>query len=146
MLTTTGSEVCAICFEGIEKGRVIGHECLETSEKASHLFHQHCLKEWLKDNSTCPTCRYSDRWAIYENEPDNGFKKVAEIFSMNSPLSLCCCEVLFAILLQCVVIAYLVLVILIAKKSLWKKVFRAQSLMGIGNRGRYSGYIGGSGW
>ena len=53
--TFTGdpSTVCPICLDGfnVEKEAVTQLEC-------KHFFHVECIKPWLVEHNTCPTCRY----------------------------------------------------------------------------------------
>lgn len=46
----TNSEKCAVCWEILDKGRRL---------PCSHVFHQHCLRSWLEQHTSCPTCRKS---------------------------------------------------------------------------------------
>jgi len=41
---------CSICIDSVEKDKF----CYE---KCNHVFHKKCLREWLKQNKTCPNCR-----------------------------------------------------------------------------------------
>ena len=42
---------CPICLEQyIKKDKIIELSC-------NHIFHKKCIKEWIKDNNTCPQCR-----------------------------------------------------------------------------------------
>ena len=46
-------EGCVICMEDFadnSEKRVAELHC-------KHIFHEECLKEWVKKNTTCPTCR-----------------------------------------------------------------------------------------
>lgn len=46
---------CAICQENIiEKQNFVRLRC---SELVNHMFHKECIMPWLKDHSSCPTCR-----------------------------------------------------------------------------------------
>ena len=40
---------CSICYESLDK-----YAC---KINCNHIFHKHCLKEWLKNSKTCPICR-----------------------------------------------------------------------------------------
>lgn len=47
-------EECSICLCDIENKK-------ETSvTKCNHIFHKGCIKEWCKENNTCPICRRRD--------------------------------------------------------------------------------------
>ena len=42
---------CSICLEQyIKKDKIIELSC-------NHMFHKKCIKEWIKNNNTCPQCR-----------------------------------------------------------------------------------------
>ena len=41
-------EPCAICWENLHRAR---------SLPCSHMFHDGCLRSWLEQDATCPTCR-----------------------------------------------------------------------------------------
>lgn len=41
-------EVCPICWEGLGRGRRL---------PCAHLFHEWCLRGWLEQDPSCPTCR-----------------------------------------------------------------------------------------
>jgi hypothetical protein len=43
-------EVCVICFTNLKEGDRVGNI------PCNHLFHVHCLKEWLKKKNECPLC------------------------------------------------------------------------------------------
>ena len=42
---------CSICLEDISDSMLM------IAEKCKHVFHNDCMKEWLKNNNTCPNCR-----------------------------------------------------------------------------------------
>ncbi|GJD10472.1 E3 ubiquitin-protein ligase RING1 [Galdieria sulphuraria] len=46
------AESCAICWEEFQVNTVV------VFLPCSHLFCKNCICTWLKENSTCPTCRY----------------------------------------------------------------------------------------
>lgn len=46
---------CGICLCPIEKDDKF--RALPCSETHNHCFHTECVDEWLKNHSTCPTCR-----------------------------------------------------------------------------------------
>ena len=42
---------CTICLENFEKlNKIINLSCL-------HMFHDECIKKWLKNNNYCPICK-----------------------------------------------------------------------------------------
>ena len=42
---------CSVCLEALEQGeRVLELPC-------KHLFHKHCLKPWMQQRGSCPSCR-----------------------------------------------------------------------------------------
>ncbi|KAK7272530.1 hypothetical protein RJT34_29186 [Clitoria ternatea] len=43
---------CVICLESF----IAGEPC-QILPPCNHLFHSYCIKDWLKDNVTCPVCR-----------------------------------------------------------------------------------------
>lgn len=48
-------DTCSICQEDMKKGeRVRWLPCQETR---NHAFHTACIDPWIKDHSSCPTCR-----------------------------------------------------------------------------------------
>jgi autocrine motility factor receptor len=44
------TDKCAVCWEKLEKARRL---------PCSHVFHHHCLRSWLEQDTSCPTCRRS---------------------------------------------------------------------------------------
>lgn len=46
---------CGICLEAFKIGEEF--KCLPCSNTVNHKFHVSCIDPWLKDNTTCPTCR-----------------------------------------------------------------------------------------
>ena len=47
---------CAICYEKFKQGEELVK--LHCSDKAEHIYHFHCLNEWISQgNKTCPICR-----------------------------------------------------------------------------------------
>jgi hypothetical protein len=60
-------KTCLYNYKKLERVGVKSHECsvcLTKGGKAfcktecGHYFHITCIKEWLKDNTTCPLCRH----------------------------------------------------------------------------------------
>ncbi|EEF30667.1 protein with unknown function [Ricinus communis] len=45
-------EVCVICLEDY-----MDRELCRILPSCRHMFHSHCIEQWLKWNLTCPTCR-----------------------------------------------------------------------------------------
>ena len=41
------SGVCTICLENVKNSPM----------QCGHVFHNKCIKKWLKENDTCPNCR-----------------------------------------------------------------------------------------
>ncbi|XP_015782986.1 E3 ubiquitin-protein ligase AMFR [Tetranychus urticae] len=58
------SDDCAICWDKMEAARKL---------PCSHLFHNSCLRSWLEQDTSCPTCRTSLKHRTEEdlNEDDN---------------------------------------------------------------------------
>ncbi|CAJ1966366.1 unnamed protein product [Cylindrotheca closterium] len=52
--STCGDECCAICLEPYAIGDDL---CSGKTEKCSHVFHEHCLIEWIRRHNRCPLCR-----------------------------------------------------------------------------------------
>lgn len=46
---------CSICLEEMKVGEVCS--ALPCSETVNHKFHAKCVRTWLRDHNTCPTCR-----------------------------------------------------------------------------------------
>ena len=44
------SDKCAVCWETLDKARRL---------PCSHVFHHNCLRSWLEQDTSCPTCRKS---------------------------------------------------------------------------------------
>lgn len=44
------SDKCPVCWETLDKARKL---------PCSHIFHQNCLRSWLEQDTSCPTCRKS---------------------------------------------------------------------------------------
>ena len=54
----TTDDNCAICWEPMEVALIL---------PCSHIFHAPCLRSWLEQDTTCPTCRFvcvSQLWQI----------------------------------------------------------------------------------
>ena len=49
---TKNSDDCPICWDKMETGRKL---------PCGHLFHNFCLRSWLEQDTSCPTCRKSLR-------------------------------------------------------------------------------------
>lgn len=49
-----GSQDCAICKETMHKS-----EMKVKKLPCGHNFHGECILPWLRQNNTCPVCRYS---------------------------------------------------------------------------------------
>lgn len=47
-------ENCCICYSNYED---INDESKPVNLKCNHIFHNNCIKEWLKKSGTCPICR-----------------------------------------------------------------------------------------
>ena len=58
---------CYICLKNFKRGgRVIKLPC-------SHMFCEACLKPWLKQNSTCPTCKFNLKPEEDEDDKDDEY-------------------------------------------------------------------------
>ena len=51
---STHDECCAICLEPYAVGDDL---CTGKTEKCSHVFHEHCMVEWIRRHNRCPICR-----------------------------------------------------------------------------------------
>ena len=51
---------CIICLDKYKQNEY------KRDLKCNHSFHKDCLKEWTKDNNTCPICR-----CIFQNHPND---------------------------------------------------------------------------
>ena len=49
---------CAICWDEMESARKL---------PCGHLFHSPCLRSWLEQDTSCPTCRYRFRSFVFES-------------------------------------------------------------------------------
>lgn len=45
---------CCICLDAYCEGETI---CAPATKSCNHVFHESCIKEWLKKNDLCPLCR-----------------------------------------------------------------------------------------
>ncbi len=46
---------CTICQENMKAGDTV--RWLPCQETLNHAFHKDCIDPWIKDHSSCPTCR-----------------------------------------------------------------------------------------
>ncbi|XP_074601473.1 E3 ubiquitin-protein ligase AMFR-like isoform X2 [Brevipalpus obovatus] len=56
------SDDCAICWDKMEMARKL---------PCNHLFHNSCLRSWLEQDTSCPTCRTSLKHRTEEDPPDD---------------------------------------------------------------------------
>lgn len=56
------SDDCAICWDKMEAARKL---------PCSHLFHNSCLRSWLEQDTSCPTCRTSLKHRTEEDHNDD---------------------------------------------------------------------------
>lgn len=63
------SEKCLVCYDSIKKlDRVVVHDKI-------HPFHETCIIPWIKNSSTCPTCRTKvDASPILEGTDKHAYK------------------------------------------------------------------------
>lgn len=59
---------CCICLEGYHPGETI---CVALTTKCNHIFHQHCVVEWLQTHDKCPLCRID---LMNEDDAEDGSK------------------------------------------------------------------------
>ena len=45
------NDECSICLDKFQKKNIVNRL------PCRHIFHYNCLRDWLKDNNTCPLCR-----------------------------------------------------------------------------------------
>jgi hypothetical protein len=53
--TSKNDDGCMICFNAIQVGSKVG-----VLPNCQHIFHTHCLKDWLKRRNVCPLCLDTD--------------------------------------------------------------------------------------
>jgi hypothetical protein len=59
--TTHDGEQCIICHEDYKSGDWVRRlNCF-------HLFHSHCIENWLSRQSSCPVCQYEFKWESIED-------------------------------------------------------------------------------
>mmetsp|Transcript_3654 Transcript_3654/g.8403 ORF Transcript_3654/g.8403 Transcript_3654/m.8403 type:complete len:210 (-) Transcript_3654:2078-2707(-) len=51
---STHDDCCAICLEPYAVGDDL---CTGKTEQCSHVFHKHCMVEWIRRHNRCPICR-----------------------------------------------------------------------------------------
>lgn len=56
------SDDCAICWDKMDSARKL---------PCGHLFHNSCLRSWLEQDTSCPTCRTSLKSSPDEHDTDN---------------------------------------------------------------------------
>ncbi|KAK4162307.1 RING finger domain-protein [Cladorrhinum sp. PSN259] len=73
-------DVCGICqvhFDGTCPAcKYPGDDCKLLSGKCGHNFHEHCILEWIKQESAknqCPMCRQPFEWASQPNDTSLDF-------------------------------------------------------------------------
>ena len=59
---------CCICFSSEYENIVSENNYLPVKLKCEHVYHDNCIKTWLKTSGTCPMCRYN----IFECQNCNG--------------------------------------------------------------------------
>ena len=73
---------CGICMESFEEDEKTALVAYHTINQASHSYHRDCIKPWLDNHSTCPTCRAkvipSSIWSTKE-KVTHAFKEVLTI-------------------------------------------------------------------
>ncbi|ESN96703.1 hypothetical protein HELRODRAFT_153096, partial [Helobdella robusta] len=45
------NDSCTICLDNFEEGHI------ECELQCGHVYHPHCISDWLKKNYFCPLCR-----------------------------------------------------------------------------------------
>jgi len=64
-LETVGSDVqCPICLEGSASSDERWRQLI-----CQHIYHEHCLEEWLQRSRRCPLCRHDLQSAYLQTEP-----------------------------------------------------------------------------
>ncbi|XP_059654804.1 E3 ubiquitin ligase BIG BROTHER-related-like [Cornus florida] len=51
-LKSSPDDLCTICLENFSDGD------LSTRMPCSHIYHEHCIVQWLNTNHSCPVCRF----------------------------------------------------------------------------------------
>ncbi len=73
--------ICIICRDTMELNGI--HGDLKKLPICEHVFHKHCLREWLVQQQSCPTCRADllaneARARVLKKEKENEEKKIRE--------------------------------------------------------------------
>eukprot|EP01016_Furgasonia_blochmanni_P038775 TRINITY_DN4727_c0_g1_i2.p1 TRINITY_DN4727_c0_g1~~TRINITY_DN4727_c0_g1_i2.p1 ORF type:complete len:308 (+),score=48.57 TRINITY_DN4727_c0_g1_i2:61-924(+) len=76
-------EECAICFERYkEEDNIMKLTC-------GHEFHKECVISWLRQNPTCPMCRYdfapNDQDSSFRSEDEQGMNDVVDASNRSQP-------------------------------------------------------------
>ena len=54
-------DTCGICYDSIDsccaECKCPGESCPPVMGECGHLYHLHCLHDWLQKQNTCPICR-----------------------------------------------------------------------------------------
>jgi hypothetical protein len=74
-MSSDGFLVCQICVEPFAVGDKVA---LPKFQSCDHVFHQKCIKTWLKRNNTCPCCRctYIDKEKLQNDSNSYSLKKL----------------------------------------------------------------------
>jgi hypothetical protein len=75
---------CAICQEAMK----VNKKCIKLS--CDHVYHKNCIREWMRRNPTCPTCRapidanmFSRRAAGNQYEPRTNLLRIFQNIDLN---------------------------------------------------------------
>jgi Ring finger domain len=68
--TSTIAETCPICLVEYQECDIL---VWSQSEKCNHMFHKHCMVEWLLQNEECPLCRHNYLSLSDDGDDDDDF-------------------------------------------------------------------------
>ena len=78
-LTDTEDKQCAICWETMDEASVL---------PCGHVFHRDCLRDWVKSQGSCPTCRHKIETVSSDtahHRDDMWHRIFRRIFSLGGP-------------------------------------------------------------
>jgi hypothetical protein len=78
--THAEDEQCAICLDELPPNH---DETLHTLPRCSHVFHEHCIATWLRQENTCPKCRAKTHERTEEPDVENGETRINHVGVIN---------------------------------------------------------------